>query len=225
MTNIVITGASSGIGLATARKLLAEGWQVIGTYHYEPAAIDDPFFSQVHLDLASNDSIAAACAEIGNLVPHLDALVNNAAVFVDYHDVRANLDAIRKTFEVNLYGTIDLTERLLQLFLGSGHIVNISSGMGAITEPINCSSSTGYRMSKVSINMYTKTLAFRLKKRGILVSSLDPGWVKTDMGRIGGTDPDREPEEAAEDIYRLLLSVTEPKMSGNFWHLGHMRNW
>lgn len=224
MTTIVITGASSGIGLATTRRVLAEGWRVIGTYVQEPATINHPSFFQTPLDLASSGSIAVAAVEIERISDCLDALVNNAAVMCDYHDRGADLRAIRKTFEVNLFGTIEFTERLLTLMPVSAHIVNISSGLGAVTAQIEDTHSLGYRMSKTSINMYSTLLALRLKKRGILVSALDPGWVNTKMGWIGGVKPDREPEEAAEDIYRLLL-VKDPCASGKFWHLGNVRDW
>lgn len=73
--------------------------------------------------------------------------------------------------------------------------------------------------------MYTRTLAFRLKEKGIIVSSLDPGWVKTDMGNLGATEnekPDREPEEVADEIYDLVINVKE---SGYFWKLGKKREW
>ncbi len=66
---------------------------------------------------------------------------------------------------------------------------------------------------------------FRLKEKGIIVSSIDPGWVKTDMGNLGATEdekPNREPEEVADDVYHLVTSVKE---SGQFWKFGKKREW
>ena len=80
-------------------------------------------------------------------------------------------------------------------------------------------------MAKASLNMYTRFLAFRLKERNITVSSLDPGWVRTDMGFAGageGAKPDREPSEPAAEIFQLVTSKVE---TGQFWHKGHKREW
>jgi NAD(P)-dependent dehydrogenase (short-subunit alcohol dehydrogenase family) len=83
-------------------------------------------------------------------------------------------------------------------------------------------------MSKAALNMYTKTLAFRLREEGIIVSSLDPGWVKTDMGYQASTpeeQPNREPQDAAEDIYKIVTEVTQITDSGFFWKDGKKRDW
>lgn len=86
--------------------------------------------------------------------------------------------------------------------------------MGSLTENIgdNELDYPAYRISKTALNMYTKTLASRLQKQEITVSSVHPGWVKTDMG---GEDAPREPEEAANQIYKL---ATTPHETGLFWH-------
>jgi NAD(P)-dependent dehydrogenase (short-subunit alcohol dehydrogenase family) len=73
--------------------------------------------------------------------------------------------------------------------------------------------------------MYTRTLAFRLNGAGVTVSSLDPGWVQTDMGydvASGVEKPDRTVEQAANDIYNLMTKNTE---SGYFWRFGKKRDW
>ena len=73
--------------------------------------------------------------------------------------------------------------------------------------------------------MWTRTLAFHLKEREVVVSSLDPGWVQTDMGNDSGKEfekPDRNPEEVADDILKLVTTVTE---SGYFWRYGKKREW
>lgn len=75
-----------------------------------------------------------------------------------------------------------------------------------------------YRISKTALNMYTRTLAVRLNGM-VTVSSVHPGWVKTDMG---GSDADREPEEAAEDIFKLANSHVE---TGQFWFKGEKFPW
>ena len=225
MKTIVITGASRGIGLATARKFLADGWRVIGTYRKHQIPFDDARLTKIELDLGSPTSIARAAEAIKKIAPNVDVLVNNAAIILDAQDETVDLEKIRKTFEADVFGTIDLTEKLLAHMRSGGHIITIDSLYGAFSFPIDDTSSIGYRMAKAALNMYTRTLAFQLKTKGVIVSSLDPGWVKTDMGNAAATKtegPDREPEDAAEDIYKLATGNVE---SGCFWRFGKKREW
>jgi len=225
MRQAVITGVGRGIGLATARRFLDGGWRVLGTYHTAPAPLEHPAFTQIQLDLASPASIAEAAAAIAKEAPRVDALINNAAVLLDYADTAADAGRVRATLEVNVVGTVDITERLLPLMQEGGHVVNVDSNMGSFARPIDEDGSPGYRMSKAALNMYTRYLAFVLRSRGILVSSLDPGWVDTDMGRAGGDEPDRTPEEPAEELFRLVADITDIGQTGNFWHKGGIRPW
>lgn len=225
MKTIVITGASRGIGLATATRFLKEGWRVIGTYNKTPIPIKNADCISVQLDQGDTASIKRAAEEIKKITQQIDVLVNNAAITLDWVEPQIDIEKIRKTFEVNLFGVIDLTEQLLTKIPAFSHIVNIDSSYGAFSLPIDDESSTGYRLSKAALNMYTRTLAFRLKGKGIIVSSLDPGWVKTDMGNLGLSEnegPDREPEEVAGDIYQLITTVQE---SGQFWRQGQKTDW
>ena len=98
--------------------------------------------------------------------------------------------------------------------LSKGQIVNTSSVMGSLSKDPGDEvlDDPCYRISKTAVNMYTKTLASRLRKQGITVSSVHPGWVKTDMG---GKDAPRKPEEAADKIFTL---ATTPHKTGLFWY-------
>jgi NAD(P)-dependent dehydrogenase (short-subunit alcohol dehydrogenase family) len=225
MKTVIITGASRGIGLATVKKFLAEGWRVIGTYLNSPIDMNHPDLISIQYDQGDSSSVAKVASQIIDLAFPLDALINNAGVLLDTNDIVADPIKIRKTLEINLVGVIDLTERLLPLFFKGSQIVNIDSGYGAMSIPIDDESVIGYRLAKVALNMYTRHLAFRLQTRGMVVSSLAPGWVKTDMGYSVSTEtekPDREPEQAANDIFQLVTTVKE---SGQFWKLGEKIAW
>ncbi len=225
MKTAVITGASRGIGLATAKVFLANGWKVVGTYNNTAIPLTSEQLISIKLDLSSPKDIERAAQDIKRVCPSVDVLVNNAGIIKDNHDSTIDLNKIRQTFEVNLFGTIDLTNHLLPLMDRGAHIINIDSVYGSFSFLIDDQTSAGYRMSKAALNMYTRVLALHLEEKGIIVSSLDPGWVKTDMGMAVATEtdkPDREPEQAAEDIYRL---ATSNSASGNFWKFGKKREW
>lgn len=225
MKTIIVTGASRGIGLAITQKFLAEGWFVVGTYNKTTVPINHKNFIPILLDQNSVASIDQGVKKIKEIAPHIDVLVNNAGVNLEGADLTIDVEKIRKTFEVNVFGLVDVTERLLSVVFEKSHIINIDSNYGSFSTPIDDETSTGYRMSKAALNMYTRSLAFRLSKKGVIVSSFDPGWVKTDMGYAVSSDdekPNREPEEVAQDVLNLVTTVTE---SGCFWRFGKKREW
>lgn len=225
MKTVVVTGTNKGIGLATAQLFLKRGWRVLGTFRKTPPPITSKEFVPIKLDLTNAQSIADAADAIRRTTKRIDVLVNNSGILNDAFDEVPDLKKIRQTFEVNVWGAIDLTERLLPLLPKGGSIVNISSVYGSFAHPIDDNTTLGYRMSKAALNMYTRSLAYRLKERGIFVSSLHPGWVNTEMGRAVSTEgsaPNREPSDAADDIYRHAIANTE---TGFFWHLGNKREW
>lgn len=225
MKTAVITGASRGIGLAATKKFLAEGWRVTGTYLNNQIPFTHQNLTPIQFDQGNPVGVVSVTDLIKKVAPQIDAIVNCAGIVLDAHDTGVNIEKIRKTFEVDVLGIIDFTELLLSNLQKGSHIVNVDSLYGAFSFPIDDTSSTGYRIAKAALNMYTRTLAFRLKDSGVIVSSLDPGWVKTDMGDDVATEtekPDREPEEPADDIYKLVTTVNE---SGYFWRFGEKREW
>lgn len=211
--------------MATAKKFLDEGYAVIGTSRAGEINFEHPNLTKIALELSSSESIEKAVHEIKNIAAGIDVLINNAAVALDTWDVGVNMEKVRQTFEINLFGQIDLTEKLAPLMSPGGHIINLNSRYGSFSMPIDDDSSIGYRMSKAALNMYTRFLADRLNGREIIVSSVDPGWVKTDMGNAGASEmgaPDREPEEPADEIFDIVQNVRE---TGKFWQKGRERSW
>ncbi len=220
MKTVIITGASRGIGMATAKKFLKEGWFVIGTSTMGKINIADKNFVPVRADYLKSETIKEAIKQIKKLNKKIDVLVNGAAIALD--DIDADLDAndLRTTLEVNVVGTADFTIQILPLLNNPSHIINISSMASSLIDPIEASFYVpAYKISKTAINMFTRTMGRQLKPQGIIVSALDPGWVKTDMG---GDEAPRDPKDAAEDIYNLAISKVE---TGKFWLEGKERNW
>lgn len=225
MQTVLITGASRGIGLAAAKKFLQEGWRVIGTHNTQSIPINSEQCTPIHLDLASQESIIKAVEEIKTHTNHLDALINNAGIILDQNSETIDISIIRKTCEVDLFAQIDLTNRLTSLFGKGSHVVNTNSTYGSFSFPMDDKSAVGYRIAKAGFNMYTRILAHHLEEKGIIVSAFDPGWVRTDMGNSAASEtdgPDREPKEAAEELFALITKITE---TGYFWKLGQKREW
>ena len=222
MKTVLITGVGRGIGKALAQKFLAEKYFVIGT----SLTGDVDFASSdllVHkMDLSIPDNIINCVEVIKNSGKKIDILINNSGALFDEDDTKVVVEKLRKTLEVNLIGTIDFTERLSETVSRGGHIINISSSAGSLGLAGHESHHEGYypsyKISKAALNMYTRTLALRLKG-AITVSSVHPGWVKTDMG---GEEAQITPEEAAEAIFKLAISTPE---TGQFWFNGEKIIW
>ena len=207
-----ITGVSRGIGKALAERFLSENWEVIGTSTSGKSDINNKNLTILKLDLSISKSIEECVKEFIKLNKKMDILINNAGIWSgeEKNITALSLNNLRKVLEVNLFGTIDLTERLIKYIKESGKIINISSSAGSLNR-IYHSDYPDYSISKTALNMYTRTLAIRLKDKNILVASIHPGWVKTDMG---GSDADIYPNESAEEVYKRIIALKE---TGKFW--------
>lgn len=210
MKTVFITGISRGIGKALAEKFLSEGYFVIGTSTSGKVDYEDGNLSVLKLDLVSEESISTCLSEFEKLDVKLDILINNAATLEDEDETSVKIEKLRETLEVNLIGTINLTEKLIPFIKKPGKIINISSSAGSI-EDQDHSTYPAYSISKAALNMYTKTLSFKLKEKNISVNSIHPGWVKTDMG---GDEASLSPEEASEIIFKRIETLNE---TGKFW--------
>ncbi len=146
----IISGASQGIGLALAQKLLAEGYTVIGTSRNGKIdAINNPNFHAVALDLSSEESIQKASAEIFQKCDTVDMLINNAGIGPDLNSLAPERATFDKTFAFNVMGTVFFTEALLSKIKKEGKIINVSSKMSSMGV-CNTSGSTAYLILRES---------------------------------------------------------------------------
>jgi NAD(P)-dependent dehydrogenase (short-subunit alcohol dehydrogenase family) len=213
MKTVVITGVSRGIGLATAELFLKKGWRVIGTSVHGEQTLKNKQLCMHALNLSDSKQIAAFSYEL----PQFDVLINNAAVLLEaWDDVHINMNKLKETFAINVFGTIELTEQCLSKMKPDGQIINISSGWGTFSSN-DSAYQPHYKMSKASLNMYTTLLAERLPD--VIISAFDPGWVKTDMGTEHAT---KRPEDTAKELYHL---INKNKKSGLFWQAYEERAW
>lgn len=221
MKNILITGTSRGIGLATAKAFLStENYHVIGTSTSGKSNLIHTEFQCYQVELDKPASIQAFVDTLSKKGLRLDGIINNAAILLeDWSDPVINMSQLKQTFDVNVFGTIELTESVNSLLNSKGHIINISSGWGTFSESGFGANVPHYKLSKVALNMYTKLLAKRLEARFVKVSAINPGWVQTDMGTNAAI---RTAQEAAQDILALFEGDIP---SGYLWHKGRQQSW
>jgi NAD(P)-dependent dehydrogenase (short-subunit alcohol dehydrogenase family) len=203
---VLITGANRGLGLATARALATHGYSVIVTARdrakAEAAAADIDGARAEELDVADPASIDA----LRERVRDVDILINNAAIPLDEGRsvLDVDRDAVQKTMQTNFRGPLLLCQAFVPGMLRRrwGRVVNVSSGAGQLSTMTDYAPS--YSMSKAALNALTRQFAAITSGRGILVSSVCPGWVRTDMGGPGA------PRSIAEGIDTIVWLAMLP---------------
>jgi NAD(P)-dependent dehydrogenase (short-subunit alcohol dehydrogenase family) len=172
----IVTGATAGIGAATARALDAAGYRVFGTYRKLPAT-KIPSVDYVACDVTNDLTVDAAVREVLAKAGRIDLLVNNAGVGLIGAAEESSLEQARSIFEVNLFGVIRMTNAVLPLMRQqrSGRIVNISSVMGLIPSPFLAL----YASSKHAVEGYSQSLDHEVRGSGIRVVLVEPGYTRT----------------------------------------------
>jgi NAD(P)-dependent dehydrogenase (short-subunit alcohol dehydrogenase family) len=225
-----VTGANRGIGLEVVRQLARDGYLAIlgardadkGVAAAESLRAEGLDVEPRQLDVSDPDSVAAFGAAVERDHDRLDVLVNNAAIDYDtwQRGADADLDVVREAMETNLLGAWRTTQACLPLLRrsGSARIVNVSSGAGALTDMGG--GTPAYRVSKTALNALTRILAAELRGDGILVNSVCPGWVATDMGGPGG-----RPVEAGAASVMWAVRLDDDGPTGGFFRDGRRIDW
>lgn len=177
---VVVTGASTGIGRATARLLKARGWRVFPTARNRTDLdlLRGEGFQPVELDLSDPDSVEYAASEVLELSHGvLGAVVNNAGYGQPGALEDLTRSAFRKQFEVNVFGTLDFTRRFIPVFRAQkyGRVVLVSSVVGRVVIPLM----GAYCASKFAVEAIGDELRMELASGGISVSLIEPGPIKT----------------------------------------------
>ena len=195
---VLITGCSSGIGRATADLLRGRGWTVWPTARTgkDLADLRAAGFEPVELDLADSESVQRAAAEVVRRgAAGLGGLVNNAGFGQPGAVEDVSREAMRRQFEVNVFGLQELTNALAPVFRrqGYGRIVNVSSVLGRIVIPFM----GVYAASKFAVEALSDALRVELRGSGVAVSLVEPGPIETAFRRNAfergceTLDPDR----------------------------------
>jgi NAD(P)-dependent dehydrogenase (short-subunit alcohol dehydrogenase family) len=231
---LLVTGASRGIGAATALLAASRGYAVAVNYTAQAAAADDVVRAiraqggralAVQADVANEDQVLAMFGQVDDKLGRLTALVNNAGVV----DVPARVDEmsvarLKRMFDINVLGSFicarEAVRRMSTRHGGSGGaIVNVSSAASRLGSP---GQYVDYAAAKGAIDAFTIGLAKEVGAEGIRVNAVRPGLIETDIHASGGL-PDRVQQLAhqvpmqrggsAEEVARAILWLLSPEAS------------
>jgi len=231
----VVTGGNRGMGLATCLALAEKGFHVLlasrnlksGKFAANDLTNQGLSVEMVKLEVTSQFDIENLASYLQNTHGRVDVLVNNAGILIDgdlnksTSICEVDAEVIRKTLEVNTIAPMMLIKALLPLMrqAGTGRIINISSGMGQLSDMGG--QYPGYRISKTALNVVTAIFAAELDGSGISINAVCPGWVQTDMG---GSNADRSPEQGADCAVWLATSAAA-NLSGGFYRDRQLIDW
>jgi NAD(P)-dependent dehydrogenase (short-subunit alcohol dehydrogenase family) len=200
----LVTGASSGIGKATAERLATAGYKVYGTSR-RGAQPGQRSFQMLALDVTSDESVAAAIAEVIRSDGRIDVLVNNAGFGVAPAGAEeSSIEQAKSIFETNFFGIVRMTRAVVphMRHQGSGRIINIGSVLGFLPMPYGAL----YAATKHAIEGYSESLDHELRTRGIRVSIIEPAYTKTPFD-ANFLEPD-----AKLDAYREIRAAVNQRV-------------
>jgi NAD(P)-dependent dehydrogenase (short-subunit alcohol dehydrogenase family) len=212
----IVTGASSGIGEATAERLAKAGYTVYGTSRRGASAAPRSFH-MLPLDVTSDTSVEAAVGEVMRREGRIDLLVNNAGFGVAPAGAEeSSIEQARSIFDTNVFGLIRMTRAVVPLMRrqGSGRIINIGSVLGLLPMPYGAL----YAATKHAVEGYSESLDHELRTRGIRVTVIEPAYTKTQFD-TNLLEPDstldeyREARAALGSVLRkLMASADDPSV-------------
>jgi NAD(P)-dependent dehydrogenase (short-subunit alcohol dehydrogenase family) len=208
---VLITGASSGVGQATARVLAQKGYTVVGTSRNSAGAKSIPGVEMLSLDVRADDSVQACVEAVHHRCGHLDVLINNAG-----YELAGALEALSQLevtnqFETNFFGVVRMVNAVLPSMRQRkrGHIINVSSLSGFSAIPF-----LGiYSATKFALEGYTEALRHEVKPFNIHVSLTQAGFLKTPMMHHRQTAEHRV-SEYDEWRQRALMAIRAHEENG-----------
>ncbi|SHM20559.1 oxidoreductase [Rhodanobacter sp. OK091] len=208
----LVTGASSGIGKATAERLAIAGYTVYGTSRRVAQTSQHPF-SMLSLDVTRDESAAAAVEEVIRLEGRIDLLVNNAGFSVAPAGAEeSSIEQAQAIFDTNFFGMIRMTRAVVPHMRrqGVGRIINISSVLGFLPMPYGAL----YAATKHAVEGYSESLDHELRTRGIRVSVIEPAYTKTQFD-ANFLEPDSKLDEYREIRAALAEKTKELVEAGD----------
>jgi NAD(P)-dependent dehydrogenase (short-subunit alcohol dehydrogenase family) len=208
----LVTGASSGIGKATAERLAASGYKVFGTSR-RGAQAGNSALETLALDVTSDGSVEAAVSEVMRRDGRIDLLVNNAGFGVAPAAAEeSSLDQARSIFDTNFFGLVRMTRAVVPHMQaqGTGRIINIGSVLGFLPMPYMAL----YSATKHAVAGYSESLDHELRTRGIRVSVVEPAYTRTPFD-ANALEADAKREEHREVRTALAKKLEELVAAGD----------
>ena len=201
---ILVTGASSGIGLLIANKLHNEGFTVFGTSRNPEKYRNKVPFRLLSLDVTSDQSIRNCINRLMLEVQTIDVLINNAGGLLAGSVEETAIEQAYKQFETNFWGSVKMTKAVLPIMRSqrSGKIITISSLIGLIGIPFN----SYYSASKHALEGFYKSLRLELRPFNIKVSVIEPGFFKTNIDKDAeyGNESISDYEHSRKKVFRFF---------------------
>jgi len=200
----LVTGASSGIGQATAQRLAKAGYQVYGTSR-RGAQSGPQSFEMLALDVTRDESVEAAVDQLTRLEGRIDLLVNNAGFGVAPAGAEeSSMEQARAIFDTNFFGIIRMTRAVVPHMRrqGAGRIINIGSVLGFLPMPYMAL----YSATKHAVAGYSESLDHELRTQGIRVSVVEPAYINTPF------DANLMKPDAPLDVYREIRAGVEKRV-------------
>lgn len=209
----LITGANRGIGLALAQQLAAKGFEIIACVRNSSEELEKIPGVRILKGLEAEDLAAVSDFFNSNKLPKIDWIILNAGIFLETPIENIDVELVDKQIRINAVAPLLMASKLLPYMKEGTKLGLISSSMGSVADNFS-GGYYGYRMSKSALNMAGKSLSVDLKNKGVIVTVLHPGYVKTQMNDYMGNVP---PESSAAGLIRVLESSTLAS-SGSFYH-------
>ncbi|MFF5308461.1 oxidoreductase [Streptomyces massasporeus] len=173
----LVTGASSGLGRATARALTQAGFDVVGTGRKAPDSAPGEGVTFLALDVTSDESVSSVVQEVIDRFGRIDVLVNNAGLGINGAAEEISVAQAQRVFDVNVFGLMRMTRAVLPHMRGQGHgrVINISSLGGFVGNPFM----SVYIATKHAVEGYTESLDHEIREHGVRVLRVQPGPLNT----------------------------------------------
>lgn len=214
----IVTGASSGIGRASAEALAKAGFKVFGTSRRSGGAAPAGT-TMLSCDVTDESSVKDLVETVLSQTARIDVVVNNAGLGLFGGAEESSIDQVKGLFDVNLFGVVRMTNAVLPTMRRQrqGRIVNISSGLGFVPAPY----SAHYAASKHALEGYSESLDHEIRAFGVRVSLIEPAYVRSPFDQHS-MEPDLKLNEYAEAranvlafVRDVMLTADTPEMVGD----------
>ena len=221
----LVTGGNRGLGFEIVKALAAQGYKVLlGSRNIEQgkkaASTIDGDIEVVELDLSNSKTLRNQVKEIISFHPHIDVLVNNAAILIHDEIFEIDEEDFYNTMQINLTAPFDIIQLIAPTMVKQdyGRIVNITSDFGSFNDGLP--GPVSYSVSKAALNALTMNVARTLPDT-VKVNSVHPGWLKTDMG--GPDAPQPITDGVKTPVWLATLPDDGP--TGLFFHDKQIKQW